>query len=42
MDRLIEIIISSDYLETDNLDVLDKVMKVTANCVVAAGEKYGK
>ena len=41
MDRLIELIISSDYLESDNLDVLDKVLKVTQNCVIAAGQKYG-
>lgn len=42
MDQLIELIIQSDYLETDNLDVLDKVMKVSANMVHAAGEKFGK
>jgi len=42
MDRLIELIISSDYLESDNLDVLDKVMKVTKNMVIAAGSDYGK
>lgn len=42
MDKLIDLIISSDYLESENLDVLDKVMKVTKNMVHAAGDKYGK
>ena len=41
MDKLIELIISSDYLESENLDVLDKVMKVTKNMVHAAGPKFG-
>jgi hypothetical protein len=42
MDKLIELIISSDYLESENLEVLDKVMKVTTNMVSAAGTKFGK
>jgi hypothetical protein len=42
MDGLIDLIISSDYLESDNLDVLDKVLRVTANMVHAAGEKYSQ
>lgn len=41
MDKLIELIISSDYLESENIDVLDKVMKVTKNMVHAAGTKFG-
>jgi hypothetical protein len=37
MDRLIALIISSDYLESENIEVLDRVMRVTKNMVHAAG-----
>lgn len=29
MDKLIELILCADYLESENLEVLDRVLKVT-------------
>jgi hypothetical protein len=40
IDKLIALIISSDYLESDNIEVLDRVLRVTKNMVHAAGNKY--
>ena len=42
MDRLIALIISSDYLESENVEVLDRVLRVTKNMVHAAGDQYSK
>lgn len=42
MDKLISQIISSDYLDSDNLDVLNRVLRVTKNMVVAAGSQYSQ
>lgn len=40
IDRLIALIISSDYLESENIEVLDRVLRVTKNMVHAAGTDY--
>jgi hypothetical protein len=37
MDSLIKLIISSDFLYSDNQDVLERTFKVTANLIQAAG-----
>ena len=37
MDKLIELIISSDFLQNENPDVLERVLLVTQNLVDAAG-----
>ena len=37
MDKLIELIVSSDFLNNDNTEVLERVLLVTANLVEAAG-----
>ena len=38
MDNLIKLIISSDFLYSDNPDVLEKTYRVTANLINAAGK----
>lgn len=42
MDKLIALIISSDYLESENLEVMDRVLRVTKNMVHAAGNQFCK
>jgi len=37
MGNLIKLIVSSDFLYSDNADVLDRTLKVTANLIHAAG-----
>ena len=40
MDNLIKLILCADYLESENLEVLDRVLRVTQNMVQAAGTEY--
>ena len=42
IDKLIDLIICSDYLQSDNIEVLDRVLKITNNMVFAAGKSYCK
>jgi hypothetical protein len=40
MDKLIALILSADYLESENVEVLDRVLRVTQNMVHAAGTEF--
>lgn len=42
MDKLIELIIGSDFLQSENPEVLERVLRVTQNMVHAAGDKFCK
>ena len=42
MDQLLELIISSDYLQSENVDVLTRTAMVTHNIVFAAGPQSCK
>ena len=42
MDMLLQLIVSSDYLQSENVDVLSKTARVTRNIVFAGGEKSCK
>ena len=37
MEKLIKLIISSDFLQSENADVLERTLRVTANLIHAAG-----
>lgn len=37
MEKLIKLIISSDFLYSENADVLDRTLRVTSNLIYAAG-----
>lgn len=42
VDKLITLLTTSDYLSSDNTEVLDRTMRVTHNIVFAAGSKSSK
>lgn len=42
MDKLLTLITTSDYLQSENIEVLDRTMRVTHNIVFAAGTKSSK
>ena len=37
MDKIIKLIVSSDFLYSENNDVLEKTLRVTTNLINAAG-----
>jgi hypothetical protein len=42
IDSLIKLIVSSDYLQSENPEVLDRALRVTGNIIIAAGTKFCK
>jgi hypothetical protein len=42
MDKLLTLIITSDYLQSENVEVLERTLRVTHNIVFAAGTKSSK
>lgn len=42
MDKLLTLLTASDYIQSENVEVLDRTMRVTHNIVFAAGTKSSK
>jgi hypothetical protein len=42
IDSLIELIVSSDYLQSENPDILCRTLTLTSNMIHAAGEEFSK